>query len=90
MRSSLVTTRGILTLIQDDKGVRHVQLFGSAMPKPLEVFDDPQKYWSLLTSKRDVDLEDQFFDRKEAGRADPTGSVSGSQISSLIDRDSNQ
>ena len=60
--------------------------FGSAMPKPLEVFDDPQKYWSLLTSKKDVDLEDQFFDRKEAGHADANGNVSGSQISSLIRR----
>jgi predicted HTH transcriptional regulator len=55
------------------------------MPKPLEVFDDPQKYWSLLTSKKDVDLEDQFFDRKEAGHADTNGNVSGSQISSLIE-----
>jgi predicted HTH transcriptional regulator len=55
------------------------------MPKPLEVFEDPDKYWSLLTSARDVDLEDQFFDRKEACTADASGNVPKSQIGTLID-----
>jgi len=55
------------------------------MPKPLEVFEDPNKYWDLLISKKDVELEDQFFDRKEACCADSNGHVSSSQISSLID-----
>jgi hypothetical protein len=49
------------------------------------VFDNQTALWELPTSKNDVKLEDQFFDRKEAGSADSNGNVSGSQISSLID-----
>ncbi len=55
------------------------------MPKPLEVFENPDQHWSLLTSSQDVELEDQHFDRKEAGITDSNGKVSSSQISSLID-----
>jgi len=55
------------------------------MPKPLEVFENPTAHWELLTSKNDVELEDQFFDRKDVPSADLNGHVSGSQISSLID-----
>jgi predicted HTH transcriptional regulator len=55
------------------------------MPKPLEVFEEPDRYWSLLTSARDVDLEDQFFDRKEACAPDAGGNVPKSQVSNLID-----
>lgn len=55
------------------------------MPKPLEVFENPDLFWALLSSSQDVDLEDQHFDRKEAGTPDSNGNVSGSQISSLID-----
>ncbi len=55
------------------------------MPKPLEVFENPDHHWSLLSSSQDVELEDQHFDRKEAGTPDSNGKVSSSQISSLID-----
>lgn len=55
------------------------------MPKPLEVFENPNNHWPLLTSSQDVELEDQHFDRKEAGTPDSSGKVSPSQISSLID-----
>jgi predicted HTH transcriptional regulator len=55
------------------------------MPKPFEVFEEPDRYWTLLTSSRDVDLEDQFFDRKEAGTVEASGSVPKNQISNLID-----
>ncbi len=55
------------------------------MPKPLEVFEEPDRHWALLTSSRDVDLEDQFFDRKEAGTVEASGSVPKNQISTLID-----
>ena len=55
------------------------------MPKPLEAFEDPDWHWSLLTSARDVDLEDQFFDRKEACAVDASGNVPKSQIGVLIE-----
>jgi predicted HTH transcriptional regulator len=54
------------------------------MAKPFEVFDNPDAYWNLLTASQDVELEDQHFDRKEAGHADGSGNVSSSQISAVI------
>ncbi|MEI9980441.1 MAG: RNA-binding domain-containing protein [Edaphobacter sp.] len=56
------------------------------MPKPLEVFENPDLFWPLLSSRQDVELEDQHFDRKEAGTPDSNGNVSSSQISSLVDQ----
>ena len=41
------------------------------MRTPLEVFEDPTKYWDFLTLENDSQFEGQFFDRKEAGRPDP-------------------
>jgi len=35
------------------------------MPHPKEVFDNPDAYWSFLTTVRDEDFEGQYFDRKE-------------------------
>lgn len=45
------------------------------MPKPKEVFDDPARFWSFITSPSDTQFEGQHFDRKEAGRVPPTGGV---------------
>lgn len=55
------------------------------MAKPLDVFENPDAHWHLLTASQDVELEDQHFDRKEAGRADASGKVSSSQISAVIE-----
>jgi predicted HTH transcriptional regulator len=55
------------------------------MPKPLEVFNHPERFWDLLTAATDVELEDQFFDRKEACRPDEHGKIRSSHLSGLID-----
>jgi hypothetical protein len=57
------------------------------MPKPIEVFDDPVQFWNLLTAKNDVEMENQFFDRKEAGRPDAAGCLSASQLRKVIDHE---
>lgn len=54
------------------------------MARPLDVFESPDAYWHLLTASRDVELEDQYFDRKEAGQPDGAGKVSSSQISAVV------
>jgi hypothetical protein len=51
---------------------------------PLYVFENPDAYWSLLTASKDVELEDQYFDRREAGQLDGAGKVSSSQISAVV------
>jgi hypothetical protein len=51
---------------------------------PLHVFENPDAYWSLLTASLDVELEDQYFDRKEAGQPDGAGKFSSSQISAVV------
>src|SRR5260370_37240539 len=51
---------------------------------PLHVFENPDAYWSLLTASQDVELEDQYFDRKEAGQPDGAGKVSSSQIRAVV------
>lgn len=43
------------------------------MANPRQVFDDPHKFWTLLTVPSDDQFENQHFDRKEAGRTDPSG-----------------
>jgi predicted HTH transcriptional regulator len=42
------------------------------MPTPREVFDDPERFWHFLTAADDGQFEGQFFDRKEAGRINPS------------------
>jgi predicted HTH transcriptional regulator len=54
------------------------------MPKPIEIYDNPGAYWHLITTAKDVDFEDQHFDRKEAGRPDPAGNFSSSKLSEII------
>lgn len=55
------------------------------MPEPRDVFDHPEKFWQLLTAADDGSCEDQYFDRKEAGRAGSDGSIASAQISGLRD-----
>jgi len=54
------------------------------MPLPREVFEHPDVYWSFLTAEADTDFEDQYFDRKEAGRIGSSGSVDKNSIQGVI------
>ena len=46
-----------------------------ARPTPRQVFDDPRSHWAYLTQPTDDGFEGQHFDRKEAGRLLPSGSL---------------
>lgn len=50
------------------------------MAKPRAVFDDPGSHWPFLTTPNDSDFEGQHFDRKEACRPGPSGTVSHSDL----------
>jgi hypothetical protein len=52
---------------------------------PKEVFDDPDKFWGLLTTRSDQDFEGQFFDRKEAGRPEPHGAVAKRTLDDVME-----
>jgi predicted HTH transcriptional regulator len=54
------------------------------MPKPIEVYENPNVYWSLITAIEDIDFEDQHFDRKEAGRPETDGHLSSQKLSEII------
>jgi predicted HTH transcriptional regulator len=54
------------------------------MPRPLDLYDNPNAYWHLITAARDVDFEDQHFDRKEAARTESDGHLASSRLSELI------
>ena len=56
------------------------------MLDPRALFDDFQRHLPHLTARNDADVEDQFLDRKEACKADPSGTVSNSQVSNLRDQ----
>ena len=45
-------------------------------PNLRRVFDDPQAHWAYLTQPTDDGFEGQHFDRKEAGRPQPGGTIS--------------
>lgn len=53
------------------------------MFKPQEVFNHPENFWNFLTAPKDEEFEGQYFERKQAGRVDDRGNVSGSQLSKL-------
>lgn len=53
------------------------------MLDPRSVYNDVHKYLSHLTATKDVEVEDQFFDRKEASRPGPDGTVSDNQVRGL-------
>jgi len=54
------------------------------MPKPIEVYDNPNTHWSLITAEKDIDFEDQHFDRKETGRPESDGHLASGKLSDLI------
>lgn len=55
-------------------------------PSPKEVFDDPKNHWGLITTPKDDDIENQWFDRKEAGRINPAnGTISKSSVDGIRD-----
>ena len=54
------------------------------MPKPIEIYENPSAYWHLITAARDVDFEDQHFDRKEAGRPDLAGHLPSGKLTEII------
>ena len=54
--------------------------------RPQDVYDDPGGHWDFLTTPSDRDFEGQLFDRKEARRPRPDGSVSGADIRALRDQ----
>lgn len=53
------------------------------MPSPLEVYNDPEKYWALITVASDDQIEGQYFDRKQAGRIVENGQVTKNSVDSL-------
>lgn len=54
------------------------------MPKPIEIYENPGAYWHLITAAKDVDFEDQHFDRKEAGRPDAAGHLPSGKLTEII------
>lgn len=53
------------------------------MPDPRDVFNDPQRYWPLLTSPADGEFEGQRWDRKEACRPGKGQTVSDREVREL-------
>lgn len=53
------------------------------MHDPRDVFEHPERYWDFLTASDDRGMEDQHFDRKEAGRCGPHGTVSKTDLANL-------
>ncbi len=55
------------------------------MPRPnaRDVFENPATHWNFLTQPVDDDFEGQHFDRKEAARPQPDGSVSRGSLDNL-------
>jgi predicted HTH transcriptional regulator len=56
------------------------------MPSPLEVYNEPEKYWALITAASDDQIEGQHFDRKQAGRIDESGQVTKNSVDTLKDQ----
>jgi predicted HTH transcriptional regulator len=53
------------------------------MPKPKEVFDNPDAFWSFLIESSDDKFEGQHFDRKEAGLPAANGVLSKNHLHDL-------
>ena len=56
------------------------------MPKPREVFDNPQGHWNFITSGSDNEFEGQYFDRKEVGRTGESGVVNKNVLKKIRDQ----
>ena len=52
-------------------------------PSPREVYDDPGSFWAYVTQPTDDDFEGQHFDRKEAGKSQPTGGLSSTALGNV-------
>jgi hypothetical protein len=55
----------------------------AAFPTPSQVFEDPATHWAFLTAGSDNGLEDQHFDRKEAGRPEADGAVPNAKLKNV-------
>lgn len=56
------------------------------MTNPLDVYNEPEKYWALITATSDDQIEGQYFDRKQAGQVDESGQAVKNSIESLKDK----
>src|SRR4030088_279234 len=54
------------------------------MPKPLDIYNDPNAHWELITATNDADFEDQHYDRKEAGIPGDDGHIASNKLSDII------
>jgi len=54
-------------------------------PSPREVYDDPRPFWTYITQPTDDGFEGQHFDRKEAGKPQPTGTLAPSALANVRD-----
>jgi predicted HTH transcriptional regulator len=52
-------------------------------PRPRHVFDEAHAHWAYLTQPTDDGFEGQHFDRKEAGRLQPNGTLPSGALASL-------
>ena len=55
----------------------------TAAPKPKQVYDTPDAYWTFVTATTDVSFESQHFDRKEAGRPEADGTVHNAKLNGV-------
>ena len=56
------------------------------MLRPKEVYDNPENYWSFITTGSDDEFESQHFDRKEAGRIGENGFVTKTELRNVRDQ----
>ena len=54
------------------------------MPRPRDIFDDPDRYVELLTGQNDSEVEKQFLDRKQAPPAAVNGAVLDRDLDKLV------
>ena len=57
------------------------------MPKPRDVFENPDTHWAFMTAVDDAEFESDAFDRKEAARPGGDGRVGRSEFKKFIAED---
>lgn len=62
---------------------RVIRTGDSGMAMPHEIFKAPERHVAELCAADDGELENQYVDRKEAGRPDEAGTVPGAQVNRL-------
>lgn len=55
------------------------------MPDPINLFNNPQQYWDFILAATDAKIENQHFDRKQAGQVGTNGTATTSSIDKLQD-----